>query len=364
VHSVAFRFPCAIILGHGGEAMKKYKSRRTTPWDKVSKLTPTQSFLKQHYQDHYAERHVAIRDSDESELINSFLPNRCPYCGSEKFKKCGHTASSVQRYKCVCEKTFLPTTGTIFDEHRISISEWMEYCLNLFRHVSIAADSWNNKNDFKTSRYWLQKLFLILGSIQDDIVLSGKIWLDETFYTVRSENIIRKDNGSKLRGLSSNQICIGVATDKARSVLVVEGTGKPSQKKTLLAFSGHIMRGSVLIHDKESAHRKLVEKLELKSTAYASAELKKLPDAENPLNPVNRVHAILKAFLNSHGGFDRQYIQDYLNLFAFVSNPPHNMLEKVEIVVNLGFQNPKLLRYRNFYGINTRVKDDESNTMH
>ena len=344
--------------------MNKYKSRKATPWDEVSELTPTQSFLKQHYQDHYAERHVLIRDSAESEIINSFLPIRCPHCGSEKFKKCGHTASNVQRYQCVCGKTFLPTTGTIFDEHRISISEWMEYCLNLFRHVSIAADSWNNKNDFKTSRYWLQKLFLILENIQDNVILSGKVWLDETFYTVSSENIIRKDNGNKLRGLSTNQICIGVATDKARSVLVVEGTGKPSQKKTFLAFGDHIMRGSELIHDKESAHRKLVEKLELKSTVHASAELKKLPDAENPLNPVNRVHAILKAFLNSHGGFDRQYIQDYLNLFAFVSNPPHDMLEKVELVVDSAFQNPKLLRYREFYTANAGFEDDDSNTMH
>jgi transposase-like protein len=348
----------------GGKTLRKYESRRITPWDEVVELTPTQSFLKKHYQDHYAERHVVIRDSDETELINSYAPSRCPHCGSEKFKKYGHTTSGVQRYKCSCRKTFLPTSGTVFDEHRISISEWMEYCLNLFRHVSITVDSWSNKNDYKTSRYWLQKLFLILKSIQDDIVLSGKIWFDETFYTVRSEDIVRKDNGNKLRGLSINQICIGVATDKVRSVLLVEGTGKPSQKKIFTAFGGHIERGATLIHDKESAHRKLVEKLELKSIAYASIDLKKFPDRDNPLNPVNRLHAILKSFLNSHSGFDRQYIQDYLNLFAFVSNPPHEMLEKVEKIINLAFQNPRLLRYRDFYGANTGFNKDDNNTMH
>jgi hypothetical protein len=230
--------------------------------------------------------------------------------------------------------------------------------------VSITADSWSNKNDFKTSRYWLQKLFLVLENIQDDIMLSGKVWLDETFYTVRSEHIVRKDNGDKLRGLSNNQICIGVATDKSRSILLVEGTGKPSQKKVFTAFSTHIAPGSILIHDKESAHKKLVEKLELKSIAYGSKTLKNLPDRDNPLNPVNRVHAILKAFLNSHGGFDRQYIQDYLNLFAFVSNPPSNMLEKVELVINMAFQNPKLLRYRDFYIADTGFEGKINNTMH
>lgn len=343
--------------------MKNYQSRKVTPWDEVSELTPTQEFLKQHYQDHYAERHVAIKDCGEAKLINSHVPNKCPFCGSNKFKRSGHTGNYVQRYKCICGKTFLPTTGTIFDEHRISISEWIEYCLNLFRHVSITADSWNNKNAFMTSRYWLQKLFITLSGIQDEILLSGKVWLDETFYTVRAEDIIRKDSGDKLRGLSNNQICIGVATDKERSVLLIEGTGKPSQKKTYLAFSKHIESGSTLIHDKESAHRKLIDMLKLKSVTYDSKDLKKLPDRDNPLNPVNRVHAILKAFLNSHSGFDRQYIQDYLNLFAFVNNPPHEMLEKVELVISLAFQNPKLLRYRDFYGANAGFDDDFSNTM-
>ena len=338
--------------------MNKHKSRKITPWDGEIELTPTQEFLKQRYEDHYAERHIVIGDSDEAKLINSYVPGKCPFCNSDKFKKSGHTSGEVQRYKCICGKTFLPTTGTIFDEHRISISEWMEYCLNLFRHVSITADSWNNKNAFMTSRYWLQKLFLTLESIQDDIILSGKVWFDETFYTVRSENIVRKGNGDKLRGLSNNQIFIGVATDKARSVLLAEGTGKPSQKKTFLAFGKHIEQGSTLIHDKESAHSKLIEKLGLKSIAYDSKELKKFSDRDNPLNPVNRVHAILKAFLNSHSGFDRQYMQDYLNLFAFVSNLPHEMLEKVELVINLAFQNPKLLRYRDFYGANAGLADE------
>ncbi|MCL1880580.1 MAG: transposase [Oscillospiraceae bacterium] len=260
---------------------------------------------------------------------------------------------------CVCGKTFIPITGTIFDEHRISISEWIEYCLNVFRHVSITASSWNNKNTFLTSRYWLQKLFMTLEDVQKDVVLSGKVWLDETFYTVRFEDIIRKADGSKLRGLSQNQICIGVATDRKQSLFLIEGTGKPSQKKTFETFKNHIEHGSILIHDKESAHAKLVKELSLKSRAYCSKELKGLTDKENPMNPVNRVHHILKHFLNAHSSFDRDNLQGYLNLFAFVTNPPVDMLEKVELVMKIAFQNPKLLRYREFYRINTDVYTDE-----
>ena len=333
--------------------MSKQKSRKRTPWEGKEKLTPTQTFLKENYDRFYAERHRKIENSGEAEMINSYVPKKCPYCKEERYKKSGYTRIGIQRYKCIeCGKTFLPTTGTIFDEHKISISEWTEYCLNLFRHVSITADSWNNKNAFQTSRYWLEKLFLTLEETQDSVVLSGKVWLDETFYTVRSSDIVRKENGDKLSGISQNQICIGVATDKKQTVLRVVSIGRATQKQIFDTFKNHIEPASMLIHDKEAIHKKLVKKLSLKSTVYSSKELKGLPDNDNPMNPVNRVHFVLKAFLNAHSGFDRKYVQGYLNLFAFISNPPENLLEKVELIVNLAFQNPKLLRYRAFFAAN------------
>ena len=331
--------------------MKRVESRKRTPWDGVTDLTETQKFLRQHYAVHYADRHRALSDSGERDMINSYAPAKCPFCASEKFKKSGRTKSGVQRYMCGCGKTFLPTTGTIFDERRVSISEWMEYCLNLFRHVSITVDSWNNKNAFTTSRYWLQKLFLTLESVQDSIVLADRVWLDETFYTVRSEDIIRKEDGTKLRGLSQNQICIGVATDKKNTLFLIEGTGKPTQKKTFEAFRGHIQPGSTLVHDRESAHAKLIRELKLKSESYVSRDLKGLPDKQNPMNPVNRAHAILKKFLYAHSSFDRDDLQGYLNLFAFVTNPPGDLLDKVELVIKTAFANPKSLRYRDFFSV-------------
>ncbi len=332
---------------------KSQKSRKETPWDGGLGLNETQQFLKAKYEKHYTDRHQRLSESGEAEMINSFIPLRCPHCGSLEIKRRGLTANGIQRYLCACRKTFLPTTGTIFEERKISISEWMEYCLNIFRHVSITADSWSNKNAFTTSRYWLQKLFITLEDVQRDIVLSDNVWFDETFYSVRSEDIVRKEDGNELRGLSRNQICIGVATDKRYSVFFVEGTGKPTQKKTLELFREHIKQSSTLIHDTDSAHKKLINELSLKSVAYASKDLKGLPDKSNPMNPVNRVHAILTKFLNSHSGFNRDDIQGYLNLFALITNPPDEMLEKVELVINLAFKNPKSLKYRDFYNVDT-----------
>ena len=325
------------------------RSRKFTPWDGIDR-TPLQEFIRSNYEDAWEQKHRLLSDTNESDLINSIVPVKCPYCSGEIITRKGMTEGGIQRYLCKqCNRRFIPTTGTIFDEHKISICEWIDYTLNITRYVSITADSWNNKNDFKTSRYWLQKLFLVLDSYPSTIQLSGNVWLDETYIPLRAEDIQLNEDGSKPRGLSRNKMCIGVACDKKRIVCFYEGQGKPNQKNTYTLFKDHITPGSVLIHDEEKAHMKLIKDLHLVSQAHNSKELKGLPDKDNPLNRVNEVHARLKDFLYAHSGFNRDELQNYLNLFSFVMNPPSEKLEKVDILLKLAFQNPKLLRYRDFY---------------
>jgi len=189
-------------------------------------------------------------------------------------------------------------------------------------------------------------LFLTLENSQNNVILSGTVWLDETYYSLMMRERVRDESGRLLRGLSRNQICIGVATDKKHTICFVEGFGKPSQKRSYDAFKDHIAPGSTLIHDKEKTHKKLVEKLGLKSVSYSSAELKGLADSENPLDTVNRIHYLLKMFLNAHSGFSRDDLQNYLNLYSFVINPPSDHLEKVEKIIKMVFENPKSLKYR------------------
>ena len=324
----------------------RHKSRRRTPWDERKDLTPTQEFLKMHYQTRYEDRHPSLAESNEAAMINSHAPNQCPFCGSERYSKIGYDGNGIRRFKCSCGRKFKPTTGTIFDSRKIPVCEWIEYCLNIFRYISLNADSWNNRNAISTSKYWLEKLFLTLEGYQDSIVLSGKVWLDETYYSVIMRDRERDKDGKLLPGLSRNQICVGVAIDKTQSVCLIEGFGKPSQKSSYQAFKDHISPGSTLIHDKETAHKKLVEKLSLNSVSYASKDLRRLADSENPLDPVNRTHHLLKMFLNAHSGFNRNELQGYLNLYAFAINPPVEPLEKVEKILNLVFEKPKSLRYR------------------
>ena len=197
---------------------KRTLSRKRTPWDEVENRTETQEYLRMHYLTRYEQRHPKRGELDEAVMVNSYVPSRCPFCESTTIIKKGYGNDGVRRYRCLaCNRTFRPTTNTLFDSRKIPISEWIDYCLNIFHYVSLNADSWANRNAFSTSKYWLEKLFLTLRGWQDNIVLSGQVWLDETYYSVMMQDRMRNDKGHLLPGISANQICIGVATDKKKN---------------------------------------------------------------------------------------------------------------------------------------------------
>ena len=330
-------------------------SRRKTPWDGINAgdRTPLQTFLYQNYLDRYEARHPALAETNEAALVNGYEPQECPYCGSGRFVRAGLDKNGLQRYRCAeegCKRRFTLLTGTIFDAHRISITEWIEFTLNILRYLSINADSWNNRNTINTSRYWINKLFYVAAAIREEKILSGEVQFDETYIPLASADLERNEDGSRLRGISNNQMCIGVAYDGSNAYCIYEGLGPPTSERTLEAFRGHIEPGSILIHDMEPAHNLLVRELGLESRAYNSKEIKKLPDNLNPLNEVNTLHSRLQSFLGAHPGFKRDTLQGYLDLFSLAFSSPEDPLLKLEIVLDVALNLKKVLRYRDFYG--------------
>lgn len=344
---------CLVVcLSMGHHPMNKIisKSRRATPWDKSEERSASQTFIRNETNKHYTQRHQKLKDSEECMMINAVPVNRCPYCGSGNIKRNGKNPNGIQKYYCLNHNgNFLPTSGTIFEDRRIPITEWIEYWRNLLEYVSLTADSWNNKNAFTTSKYWFKKTCLLLEHIQDEIILSGTVYYDELFYSLRNDQITKKPDGKKPRGHSKNQMCIGVATDGQHTIIKYLGTGEPTQKAILEAFIGHIEPESTLITDKHRGHKKLVSALHLRNIEYDSKTLKGLNDADNPMNPVNQKHNHLRKFLDAHSGFDREELTDYINLFLLDTNPPKDKLEKIDILLNLGFQTAVTLKYRDYF---------------
>lgn len=326
--------------------MKKYKSNLKTPWDGKEEISNTQSFIKNKYKSNYYNKHPKLVDTEESRLLNSIEMKTCRLCGSKNITKRGFTSNGIQRYYCKeCNHCFTVVTNTIFENHKIPISEWIEFILNIFNYGSISLTSKTNKNSITTTTYWLNKLFLLLKDWQRGTILKGIVYIDEMFYSVIKSDI-EIENGKKLRGLSRNQHCIGIGYDGTNIIAIVEGKGKTSSNKTQKTFQSHIESKSKIIHDDEKSHKILVDTLNLISESYSSIELKEKKDDENPLRPINHQCDLLRQFLNAHSGFDREHLQDYLNLYCFMHSGSEDKLEKIEKILQIALNFEGQLKYR------------------
>lgn len=64
------------------------------------------------------------------------------------------------------------------------------------------------------------------------------------------------------------------------------------------------------------------------------------------MEPINKVHGMLKRFLESHGGYSRDELQDWLNLFYLMYNSVGDNSKNAQRFIELAIRKRKNLRYR------------------
>ena len=323
------------------------RSLKYLPWDKEEDISCSQQLISSTVHEWYDAKHRNT-SAEETELINSIKLTKCRLCDSMNVIFYGKYRNGIRRYYCNdCHHSFCALTGTIFEDRKISISEWIEYLIHLFEFHSITTASRDNRNAHSTGRYWLYKVFTVLRTFQDNVILEGRIYFDETFFTVIESKKARKADGREYRGISRNKLCVAAAfDDKGHVLLIYENTSKPSLKSTWRALGTHIKEGSHLVHDGEKSHRVLIEQLGLTSEEYDSDELKKLSDKDNPLDPINEIHSLAKRFMKTHGGYNRDNLQDWMNLIAFLLSELKNRYEKIDLFINMALNSPQVVKYR------------------
>ena len=289
------------------------------------------------------------RSALEIELLNSLEVHSCPFCQSADIVKDGYQKDGTRRYRCKsCGRRFSPLTGTLLDSHKISLAEWIEFCIHLFQFQSLNVSSIDNRNAYSTGRYWLKKIFLCIEKYQDAIILERKAFVDETYLSVMPKGLDMKD-GKKLRGLSRNKLCIATATDGNRTFIAYIGNGKPSAKRLIEGLGNHIKPGTLIVDDGEKSHASLCRKLNSERESHPGSPTKGLPDDRNPLDPVNKVHRFFKRFMRNHGGYKRDKVQDWCNLFSFIWNHHGKLPKMVYDVMQLVLNHKKILRYRELF---------------
>ena len=315
---------------HWGRSLHKLS------WDEKETISLSRKLISSTVHEWYDAKH-RISSKEEIRLINSLSINSCRICGSVNFIRYGSYRSRIIRYLCNdCQRSFNPLTGTIFDFKKIPISEWIEYLIHLFEFHSITTSARDNRNAYSTGRYWLYKVFVILRHYQD-----------ETFFSQIESKKKHRPDGKEYRDISRNKFCVASGYDSLGHVLLLcEDTSKPSHKSTWKTLGCHIKEGSTLIHDGEKSHSILIERLDLTSVVYKTDELNSLEDKDNPLDSINEIHSLAKRFMKAHGGYNRDNLQDFMNLISFILNEPKDRYEKIDLFINMALLEPQIVRYR------------------
>lgn len=159
-----------------------------------------------------------------------------------------------------------------------------------------------------------------LDGIQDGVVLTGNVWIDELYKSHR------RTDEKKKRGISSRQTPIFVAVDSSWGILFMKSRsdGKPARDDAETMIKPHLGSEVTLITtDKNNCHA-FIEGLGFKHESI-KADVESI-EFESKMKPVNDLCSHLKERLESHNGIAARYMQRYLILFWMIFNFAHRGL--------------------------------------
>lgn len=242
---------------------------------------------------------------------------RCPNCGSERSHRDGMTPVGARRLRCAsCGKVFGTPAGTALEGSRCELPAMADFVTMMRYGAQLDAIAESLGITHRTAWEWRHRVFASTRGYQDKIVLRDRVWIDETFIDDRDLAIGRKVE--RKTGLSKQKVCICVAIDVHKNVAaVVAGNGKPSGERVKKALAGRIEEGSVLIGDKEKAHRALARAVKAKEHITYKADPKD-PVYLKEMALVNNMCAWIKRYLRRFLGMSMKYLQDYLDFYTYL----------------------------------------------
>ena len=240
----------------------------------------------------------------------------CPTCGSGGCKKKSLAPAGHRRWECKeCGARFTSLTGTIFESFKKPLFTWVLFIRLMCYNVQLDAAAELCGMSHQTAWEWRHRVMKTIDGYQERIVLRDKIWIDEMYVT---DSDLKGEAGWKpKRGLSKDKICIAVAIDVHKNVVVVRcGHGKPSARRIKDALQAHVAEGSEIFHDMEKSRKSLVKAVKGIDRPY-KADTKDPEYLEN-MAMVNNLCSWVRRYLRGYVGMDVKNLQSYLNWYAYL----------------------------------------------
>ncbi len=263
--------------------------------------------------------HQQSEESNVLELIeaNFDTTTTCPHCSGAELYRHG-VVSGLQRYYCKhCHRTFNALTGTPLARLREK-PKWLDYLAAMAQSQTVrqsAIDAGIHRN---TSFRWRHR-FLNWISQDRPTMLHGITEADE-MYLLESNKGQRhlgrkarmRGGRSSKRGISNEQICILVASDRSGQTLdFVTGNGPLTKTSLSASLKPVLEEDALLVSDANPTYKAFSQAEGFSHEVVNLSQGKRVNGAVHVQN-VNAYHSRFKQWLNRFNGVATRYLPNYL----------------------------------------------------
>lgn len=275
-----------------------------------------------------------------NEELDNIRPTICPKCGAKdaRFIKKGFV-NHRQRFQCkCCNKKFTYDTLQLTSHSHQPVESWLQVLSDTLSLAPISKTEQTIGVSHPTALYMRHKLLAYLEVLLDDEqVLGAMVEADETYIPESQKGVKvthrkprKHGEGAEMRGISREQLCVCVATDRHNNVVAkCVNRARPTSKNIEAAIASRIDTGSVIMCDGAASYNGLV-----KHTGSQKVVLKghENYDKVYHLNTVNSLHSRFKNMLIKYRGVSTKYLNRYLALFTILSCSNSNLSELADAV--------------------------------
>ena len=263
-----------------------------------------------------------------NEDLKQTRPTVCPVCDTvdARFIKKGLQAGK-QRYQCKeCGSKFTYDTKQLTAHSHQPIDSWItmiEDTLSLkpmdetAEKISVCHEtSFNMRHKLLA----FMEIMTVSNALLDELIETDETYVLESQKGVKCETRKPRKHGegATKRGLSDEQLCVCVATDRHDNLVATcVNRAKPSGDDLVNALSSHIVPKSVLLCDGATSYNQLAALMECKKIELVGHESY---DRVYHLNTVNNLHSRIKEMLRKFRGVASKYLNRYLALFTIIAS--------------------------------------------
>ena len=262
-----------------------------------------------------------------NEELEDTTPECCPFCKDATAIIKKGKPNGKQMYKCkTCGRRFRFDAQQITAHSHQPKESWIILIEDTLDLVSLDDTAMHIHVSHVTAFNMRHKLLAYLEAlVEASAPLEALVELDET-YVVESQKGTpvthrkprKHGEGASQRGLSSEQFCVCVATDRNGNVYArCSNRAAPSAADLIESLDGHIAPQSVLLTDGGKGYSGLASHAQCKQVVLIGHESY---DKVYHLNTVNGLHSRFKNMIRQYRGVATKYLNRYAALFTLIAH--------------------------------------------